>query len=92
MNKTLPMLVTAVVLLTGCEELLSPSERERIKINRWEYQVELPPETTPTQLAELEKRLKQDGYRQVVFRNRYSDTWTPVLVGRRVFATRKQDE
>lgn len=92
MNKTLPILVTALALIAGCDDLRSPSDREWLKINGWEYQVELPPETTPTQLAELEKQLKQDGYRQVVFRNRYSDTWTPILVGRRVFATRKQPE
>lgn len=89
MNKPAALLVIAATLLYGCDSLYTPEERMHLEIMCWEYQVELPPETSPAQLSELEKNLKKEGYQQVVFRNRHSDSWTPVLIGRMVYATRK---
>ena len=90
MTKPLHILIPilSATILTGCDFMLSPEQKDYMKLSTYEYQVELPPETTPAQLSEIEKNLIKDGYKLVAFRDRYTETWTPVLIGRKVYATK----
>ena len=87
MKAIVPIVLIAVaVSLCGC------SDEPIVKFDEiysWEFQSEFPPTSPQDYIINLEKSLRDAGYMQVVTKGRYSDSWTPRLVGIRVFATRR---
>ena len=85
MKKIIPILAAAAILFCGC----SAEEILQAEFN-WEFRIELPANTSPDELIAVERALRAEGYNQIVFRSRYSDTMQKHLAGVKVFATRKK--
>ena len=81
--KYLIPIVVAVSLLAGCGR---PSVDE---IYLWEFQIRIPSETDPSAVIDLENKLKQAGFRKIVFRKHIEIGFVEnKCTGIDVFATR----
>ena len=63
--KYLIPIIVAVALLAGCG---CPSVYE---IYLWEFQISIPSETEPSAVIDLENKLRQAGFRKIVFRKHF---------------------
>ena len=81
--KFISLIVLTASLLTGCDN------QNVDEIYLWEFQISIPSETEPSAVIDLENKLKQAGFRKIVFRKHIEVGWfSTKCTGIDVFATR----
>jgi hypothetical protein len=81
--KYLIPIIVAVALLAGCDN------QNVDEIYLWEFQIRIPSETEPSAVIDLENKLRQAGFRKIVFRKHIEIGFVEKkCTGIDVFATR----